>query len=45
MNPKLLFSILCLSLFWVTGIAQDRSSVKFGEISPARFQSPKYRHN
>ena len=40
MNPKLLFSILCLSLFWVTGIAQDKSSAKFGEISPANFNLP-----
>jgi len=40
MNPKRLFSILCLSLFWVTGIAQDKSSAKFGAISPANFILP-----
>src|SRR6476646_2583670 len=40
MNSKLLFSTLCLSLFWVTGIAQDKSSAKFGEISPANFNLP-----
>src|SRR6476620_12058792 len=40
MNSNLLFSTLCVSLFWLTGIAQDKSSAKFGEISPANFNLP-----
>ena len=42
MNTKLLFSILCLSLFWETGIAQDKSSVKFGKVSPEDFAPKTY---
>jgi hypothetical protein len=40
MNPKLVVSILCLSLSSVSGIAQDKSSAKFGAISPANFILP-----
>src|SRR6476646_4307427 len=42
MNTKLLFTILCLSLFWETGIAQDKSSVKFGKVSPEDFAPKTY---
>ena len=42
MNPKLLFSIFCLSLFWMTGIAQDKSSAKFGKVSPEDFAPKAY---
>jgi len=42
MNPKLLLSILCLSLFWVTGIAQDKSNAKFGKVSPEDFAPKAY---
>src|SRR6476659_2788363 len=42
MNPKLLFSILCLSLVWVTGTAQDKSNAKFGKVSPEDFAPKAY---
>ena len=42
MNPKLLFSILCLSFFWETGIAQDKPNVKFGKVTPEDFAPKAY---
>ncbi len=42
MNPKLLFSILCLSFFWVTSLAQDKSNAKFGKVSPEDFAPKAY---
>jgi hypothetical protein len=40
MNAKLLFSILCLSFLWETGLAQDKPNVKFGEVSSSDFNLP-----
>jgi len=42
MNPKLLFSILCLLFFWETNIAQDKSNTKFGKVSPEDFAPKSY---
>jgi hypothetical protein len=42
MNPKLLFSILCLSFFWETGISQDKPNVKFGKVTPEDFAPKAY---
>jgi len=42
MNPKLLFSILCLSLLWETGITQDKSNAKFGKVAPEDFAPKAY---
>jgi hypothetical protein len=42
MNPKLLLPILCLSLFSITGIAQDKSNAKFGKVSPEDFAPKAY---
>jgi transglutaminase-like putative cysteine protease len=42
MNPKLLFSILCLSLVWETAIAQDKSNAKFGKVLPEDFAPKAY---
>ena len=42
MNPKLLAAIFCTLFFWVTGIAQDKSNVKFGKVSPEDFAPKTY---
>jgi len=42
MNRKLLLSILCLFFFCVAAMAQDKSSAKFGKLTPEDFAPKVY---